>query len=245
MATPTRFVNGVSTAGIGRNLGNYPVPDPTKVFTLFRDFDQYVAGDWTVTNTTSHATIALAAGAGGVLNLAGGGSSVSTDLAGIQTNPFNFNFIATSSNVVGNQVWFYTRLKVATAANDQLLFGLSASNATAAPSDGIYFNKAAGSTSVDFIVRKSSTSTTTSAVATMANNTYIGLGFYYNPNGNNGGGQIDVFVNEVKVASVTNMTNLPVSTSLGAGVVTKLAATSPTTSSLSVDFLLAAQDRGA
>lgn len=190
MSNPTRLVNGVSTQAIGQNLANYPNPDPFKVYTDKQDFDQYVAGDWTVTNTSSHGTVALTAGAGGLLSLAGGASSVTSDIVAIQSNPLDFNFATT------NQVWFEARISATTAVNDQLQFGLVASNAALTPTDGIYFNKAAASASIDFVVRKSSTSTTQAAVATLVDATYIDLGFYYNASSNNGA--IDVFVNGVK-----------------------------------------------
>lgn len=232
MASPTRFVNGVSTQGIGKPLGQYPVPDPTDVYTDFHDFGHYVAADWTVTNTTSHSTVGLVAGANGVLGLVAGGSAVTADIANVQANPLDFNFTTSTP------VWFYAAFKVTTALNDQVLLGITSDASALAPTDGIYFNKAAGSASIDFVVRKSSTSTTTSAVATLADNTYIELGFYYN-----GKDAVDVFVNEVKVASVTTLTNLPAAVALGTTAGQKLAATSPTTAALYVDFLLSASGR--
>lgn len=232
MASPTRFPAGVSTQAVGSTLGQFPLPDPTDICVDFHEFNEYVAGDWTVTNTTSHATVALTAGAGGLLSLAGGASSVTSDIAAIISNPLDFNFASTQ------QVWFYTGFKVTTAANDQIQLGLMAANSALTPTAGMYFNKAAGAATVDFVVRKSSTSTTQSAVATLVGGTFIRLGLYYN-----GKDAVDVFVNDVKVYSQTVLTNLPTSTALGVGLGLKAAATAPTTSDLIVDFALAAQDR--
>ena len=232
MTTPTRFPSGVSTQKVNQTLGMFGQPDPTNPIVDFHDFQQYVAADWTVTNTTSHATVALTAGAGGLLSLAGGASSVTSDIAAIISNPLDFNFASTQ------QVWFYTGFKVTTAANDQIQLGLMAANSALTPTAGMYFNKAAGAATVDFVVRKSSTSTTQSAVATLVGGTFIRLGLYYN-----GKDAVDVFVNDVKVYSQTVLTNLPTSTALGVGLGLKAAATAPTTSDLIVDFALAAQDR--
>lgn len=232
MVAPTRFPAGVSTQAVGKNLGMYPLPDPTDVYTYFNDFSQYVAGDWTVTNTSSHGTVALIAGVGGQISLAGGASSVTSDIVAIQDNPFDFNFSSSTP------VWFYTAIKATTALNDQLLVGLTSSNATLAPSDGIYFNKAAGAATIDFVVAKSSTATTKTSIATLTDNTFIELGFYYN-----GKDAIDVFVNEVKVYSQTTLTNLPTATALGSGLGVKAAATAPTTANIVADFLLSAQGR--
>jgi hypothetical protein len=207
-------------------------PDLTTPIVDFHDFNQYVAGDWTVTNTASHATVGLTAGAGGLLSLAGGASSVTNDIAAIISNPFDFNFASTQ------QVWFYTGFKVTTAANDQIQLGLMAANSALTPTAGMYFNKAAGAATIDFVVRKSSTSTTQSAIATLVAGTFVRLGLYYN-----GKDSVDVFVNDAKVYSQTVLTNLPTSTALGVGLGFKSAATAPTTSDLIVDFALAAQDR--
>ena len=230
--SPVRYPKGMTNSSPTGLLHMYPEVDHTKVYTRFTDFSQYVAGDWTVTNTTSHATIALTAGVGGILSLAGGGLSVANDLAGIQENPFTFNFAS------GKKVWFKARLNVETALNNQLMFGLTTSNAAATATDGIYFNKAAAAATVDFVVEKSSTATTQSAVATLADATYAELGFYYN-----GKSEIQVYLNDVKVYSQTTLTNLPSAVSLGLGVVTMLAATAPTTSILLVDYIFAAQEK--
>jgi len=232
MATPTRYPNGLSTQKVNQTLGMYGQPDPTDPITDFHDFQQYVAADWTVTNTTTHATIGLTAGAGGLISLAGGASSVTNDIAAIISNPLDFNFASTQ------QVWFYTGFKVTTAANDQIQLGITAANSALTPTAGMYFNKVAGASTIDFIVRKSSTSTTQSAVATLVDGTFIRLGYYYN-----GKDSVDVFVNDNKVYSQTVLTNLPTSTAMAIALGLKAAATAPTTSDLIVDFVLAAQDR--
>lgn len=232
MATPTRFPSGVSTQAVNRTLGMFPSMDPTDPVQNFHDFYQYVAADWTVTNTTSHATIALAAGAGGVLSLAGGGASVTNDIAAVISNPLNVSFTS------GQQVWGYFGFKVSTVANDQIQMGITTANSALTPTAGIYFNKAAAASTIDFVVRSASTSTTQSAVATLVNATYVRLGFYYN-----GKDAVDVFVNDAKVYSQTVLTNLPTAQNLALGFGFKSAATAPTTSDLIVDFAMAASDR--
>lgn len=237
MAAPTRYPNGVTTSAVNTNLGMFPLPDPTEACVAFYDFNQYVAGDWTVTNTTSHATIGLVAAsatvpAGGVIGLAGGASSVSTDVAAIQATPANVYFSSTG------QVWFYAHLKLDVAANNKVILGLASSLATVAPTDGIYFSKAAGAATVDLVISKSSASTTLSSVATLANATDVELGFYYN-----GKDSVEVFVNEVRVARQTTLTNLPTAVALAPGLAMQLAATAPTTAYAYSDFILAAQTR--
>jgi hypothetical protein len=255
MASPTRFPAGVSTQAIGSSLGQFPLPDPTDISVDFEDFNQYVAGDWTVTNTTTHQTIGLVAGNGGIISTVGGASSVTNDIGAIQANPLNFNIATNTITATApptQLAWFYTAFKATTAANDQLLVGVTSSNATLAPTDGIYFNKAAGSTNITFVVRKSSTSlaasaysTGTTTVATLANATFVRLGWYYDGKGN-----IDVFVNDVKVCSVdvgvstgTMVSSFPNAVNLGMGFGCKAASTAPTTADMIVDFMLSAQTR--
>ena len=255
MASPTRFPAGVSTQAIGSTLGQFPFPDPTDICLDFHDFNEYVAGDWTVTNTTTHQTIGLVAGNGGIISTVGGASSVTSDIGAIQANPLNFNIATNTITATApptQQAWFYTAFKATTAINDQLQVGVASSIATLAPTDGIYFNKAAGSTSITFVVRKSSSSLAASAystgsttVATLANATFVRLGWYYDGKGN-----IDVFVNDAKVCSVdvgvstgTMVSTFPNAVNLGMGFGCKAAATAPTTADMIVDFMMAAQTR--
>jgi len=255
MASPTRFPAGVSTQAIGSSLGQFPLPDPTDLSVDFEDFNQYVAGDWTVTNTTTHQTIGLVAGNGGLISTVGGASSTTSDIGAIQSNPLNFN-IATNAIVSTapptQLAWFYTAFKATTAANDQLQIGVASSIAALTPTDGIYFNKAAGSSAITFVVRKGSASlaataysTGTTTVATLANNTFVRLGWYYDGKGN-----IDVFVNDAKVCSVdvgvstgTMVATFPNATNMGMGFGCKAASTAPTTADMIVDFMLSAQTR--
>jgi len=255
MASPTRFPAGVSTQPVGSTLGQYPLPDPTEVAQDFHEFEQYVAGDWTVTNTTSHATIGLTAGAGGLMSIAGGASSVTADIGAILSNPLNFNIpvnAVSSSYPPTTKAWYYTGFKVTTAINDQIQLGVTSSNAALTPTDGIYFNKAAGSTAITFVVRKSSASlaataysTGTTTVATLVNATFIKLAWYYD-----GAGTVGVFVNDSLVCSVdvgfisgTVAATFPQAVNLGQGFGLKSAATAPTTSDMIVDFSLASQTR--
>jgi hypothetical protein len=69
--------------------------------------------------------------------------------------------------------------------------------------DGVFFIKADGAATVDFRVEKNNTATTASAIATMANDTFIRLGFYYD-----GASAVQYFVNGTYTGSSVT-TNLP------------------------------------
>lgn len=237
MSSPTRYPNGLSTNRRLTTFGQYPLPSRLDIVEDLEDFNQYVAADWTVTNTTSHNTIGLVAASstipsGGVLGLVAGGSTANNDYASVQANPLNIYF-GTSS-----EVWFETHLRCANASNEAFMTGIATSISTLAPSDGIYFSKAAAAATVDFVVRTSSTSTTQASVTTLVASTNTRLGFYYN-----GKNAIDVFVDRVKVYSQTVLTNLPVSVAMGSMFGWKASATAPTSAAYYTDYILAAQSR--
>lgn len=229
MATPTRYPTGVSTQAVGRILGNYPNPDPTKEYTHFTDFSTYTAADWTVT-AVGTSTTASVAGQGGRITLTTG--AVLNDAETILATPLDFNFTA------AQQVWFYTKLQAADVTLPAIVAGLFASLAgTLVITDGIYFRKNAAAVGVwDLVLTLASTSTTLASITVGTAATDVELGFYYN-----GKDAVDVFVNEVKVASQTILTNLPVATALGYGV--GIANGTAAAKTLTVDFMLAAQDR--
>jgi len=170
----TRFPYGLTNVSEVDLFADMVQPDPTLFHTYFNDFDTYVAGDWTVTETDSGATQALTAGDGGLLLITN--TAADNDLVALQKNPAAFTFTA------GKKTFFRCRFKVSDATQSDLVFGLQVVDSTPLDvTDGIYFLKADGAATVDFICRKNAStgSTSASAVATMANDTFIELGFYY------------------------------------------------------------------
>lgn len=170
----TRFPYGLTNVGETDLFADMVQPDPTLFHTYFNDFDTYTAGDWTVTETDSGATQALTAGDGGLLLITN--TAADNDLVALQKNPAAFTFTA------GKKTFFRCRFKVSDATQSDLIFGLQVVDTTPLDvTDGIYFLKADGAATVDFICRKNAStgSTSAAAVATMANDTFIELGFYY------------------------------------------------------------------
>jgi hypothetical protein len=170
----TRFPYGLTNVSEVDLFADMVQPDPTLFHTYFNDFDTYTAGDWTVTETDAAATQALTAGDGGLLLITN--TAADNDLVALQKNPAAFTFTA------GKKTFFRCRFKVSDATQSDLVFGLQVVDATPLDvTDGIYFVKADGVATVNFICRKdaSTGSTTASAVATLANDTFIELGFYY------------------------------------------------------------------
>ena len=174
----TRFPNGVTNVADNALFADMAQLDPTKFHTYFNDFDTYAAADWTVTETQAGATQALTAGDGGLLLLTN--SAADDDLNALQKNPAAFSFTA------GKKTFFRARFKVSDATQSDVVIGLQVVDATPLDvTDGVYFLKSDGAATVNVICRKdaSTGSTSASAIATLANDTFITLGFYYDGEG--------------------------------------------------------------
>lgn len=201
MAT-TNFIDGVTQVADTTTLGDYTMPDPTQMHTWFDDFDDYVAAEWTITET-GVGSRAVQNAANGILLITNAAAdndanflqwSGSTSAATVET----FRFTAQK------ELWFKARFKVSDATQSDVFMGLYVTDTDPVGGivDGVYFTKADGSTTLSLVVVKNSTATTTTAV-TLANDTYVTVGYYYN-----GGDKIDIFVNDLRVASSVT-TNVP------------------------------------
>ena len=170
----TRFPFGLTNVNDVDLFADMVQPDPTLFHQYFQDFDTYVAGDWTVTETDAAATQALTAGDGGLLLVTN--TAADNDLVALQKTPAAWTFTA------GKKTFFRCRFKVSNATESDLVIGLQVVDATPLDvTDGVYFLKADGSTNVAIIARKNATtgSTTDTAITTMADDTFIELGWCY------------------------------------------------------------------
>ena len=170
----TRFPYGLTNVGETNLFADMVQPDPTLFHTYFNDFGTYTAGDWTVTETDAGATQALTAGDGGLLLITN--TAADNDLVALQKNPAAFSFTA------GKKTFFRCRFKVSDATQSDLVFGLQVVDTTPLDvTDGVYFLKADGAATVDIVCRKNAStgSTSAAAVATLSDDTFIVLGFYY------------------------------------------------------------------
>lgn len=169
----TNFTKGVNNITAQNILGQMIQLDPTQMHTYFTDFDEYHAVNWTVTETQAGATQALANVDGGVLLLTN--SAADNDLNALQKVGESFKFEA------GKKLFFKARFAVSDATESDFVIGLQITDTTPlAVTDGVYFRKDDGDANLDFVVIKDSTASTATAIATVANNTYLTVGFYYN-----------------------------------------------------------------
>jgi hypothetical protein len=172
-AKPVRFTKGITNQPSFSPLGDFPIPSPLAAHIYINDFDDYTAGDWTVTATTG--TTAKTA--------FNGGAVIQTTAATLNDIQSNVKNPASFTPVAGQGVWFMWRGQLSNAAGCTLQVGLQTGGTFLAPTDGIYFTKAAAATSVSLVIRASSVSTTV-AIPTFAfaDATNAMLAFYYDGN---------------------------------------------------------------
>jgi len=233
MSNPTRFYSGVSTALPNETLYSFPFPDPFHTgsnaglgsSTYTNDFNTLIGTDFTVTGASS--TFALANGLGGTAVLTPGG----TTTASAAYKPATFmQFVA------GNRMWYTTRIQAsAVAGNVSLYAGLRAGSAV---TDGLWFAKAAASTSINLVSTVNSTATTlVTGVAPAAAATWVQLGWYYD------GTDVLVFANNTPVARVSAPTIGSTGTTLTNALLSPVFQITPVaTETLTSDFVLAAQE---
>lgn len=229
--TSTNLPGGLTNAVLGSAFQNLPYNDPTLFHTYFNDFDTYTAGDWVVTETDAGATQALTAGNGGLLLVTN--TATDNDLVSLQKTPAGFALTA------GKQAWFSARLAMSDVTQNDMQVGLvivdtSPFDAT----DGIYFQSDDGAATVSIYCRKNATtgSTSASAIATLANNTFAVLQWYYDGAGKLFYGVNDVQLGVMDVASyLPDATNLTVSFSMAAG--------EAGAETMTVDYLFASVER--
>jgi hypothetical protein len=225
----THFQNGITNVAKTDLLGQLKTVSPLVYHTYFNDFDAYVANDWTITSVGA-ATAALADVNGGVLLL----TNAAADDNSTFFNKKGESFLLTS----GKKTFFQARFAISDATQSDFVMGLQITDTTPLDvTDGIYFLKADGSTSVSLISRKDATtgSLATAGVATMVANTYIVLGFAYDGKTTLSYMVDGTVTGSVDIASYFPDTELTVSFGVQNG--------EAVAKTMSVDYIFAAQER--
>jgi len=181
----THFTSGVTNVVANGDGGRLKQPDPIKYHVYHEDFDKYTASDWVITTTEAgggDATEALADGDGG---------------SGGVIESFKYE--------AAKGLYFKTRFKVSDATQSDFAVGLVITDTTIIDgvTDGIFFRKADGSTSMELVIEKDSTETTVSC-GTAADDTFMTLAFYYDPKDR----KFHVYKDNVEVGTGVN-TNAP------------------------------------
>ena len=196
----THFTSGVTNVSADGTLGKLKAPAPHKYHTYFNDFDTYLASDWTITTTeagTGSATEALADGDGGLLVLTNAAGDNDLDFLQLVKEGFKYE--------AGKQLAFNIRFKTNDATQTDIVAGLQVTDTTPLDvSDGVFFLKEDGATTISFIVEKDGTQSTLSLPNSLADDTFMTLGYVYDPKDQ----KFHVFQDNVLAGTVVN-TNAP------------------------------------
>lgn len=235
MSSPSRFLSGVATVDAQFPLGNYPFPDPfhtsgssvatTGSSSYTNDFNTLIGTDFTVSGSSS--TFALSSGVGGIAVLTPGGTTTAT----AAYKPATFvQFQA------GKKLWYTARFK-ASAVSGTKSFYVGLRNGVGT-TDGLWFAKAASSTSLNLVSTVGSTVTTlVTGIDTVADDTWIEVSIYFD------GTDILVYNQHDLVARVSGPTIGASATTLTNAVLSPVFQITPTaTDTLSVDFVMVAQE---
>lgn len=196
----THFTSGVTNVSADGTLGKLKAPAPHKYHTYFNDFDTYLASDWTITTTeagTGSATEALADGDGGLLVLTNAAGDNDLDFLQLVKEGFKYE--------AGKQLAFNIRFKTNDATQTDIVAGLQVTDTTPLDvSDGVFFLKEDGATTISFIVEKDGTQSTLTLPNSLADDTFMTLGYVYDPKDQ----KFHVFQDNVLAGTVVN-TNAP------------------------------------
>lgn len=225
----TRLPAGLSTRKSTHPFGQFTRPDPTDAHIWMNDFDQYTAGDWTIT-VVGTSTPALVAGDGGVLGITTSGTSADSTFLQKTIGAFTFE--------TGKQAWLACRFKVSTLATT-VAVGLQVVDTTPLDvTDGIYFLSTTATGAVTGICRKNATTGSTSVAAgTLVADTFTELAWYYD-----GKDTVTFYQDGVVKGSVTGVaaSYLPdTTTTVSFGIQTD----SANARTMTVDYFLAAKSR--
>lgn len=232
MPVPARFPSGVTDQPRRSALADLPFPDPFRTIAYIDDFHTFTSGNWTVTETQSGATQAVSTGAaGGILLLTN--TTGTTDVNQIQLINETFKYVS------GKKFWIRSRFAAtATLANFGIMVGLAITDTTAVAgvSDGIFFRKPTGSSTLSAVLCKNSTETT-QALGTMASGTYTDVTMYYDGRGN-----VECWQDGAKIGTISTLTNLVDDEEL-AVTIASVNATTGAANVLAVDTFMAAFER--
>ena len=196
----THFTSGVTNVTTDSTLGKLKAPAPHKYHQYFNDFDTYLASDWSITTTedgTGSASEALADGDGGVLLVTNAAGDNDHDFFQLVKEGFKYE--------AGKQIGFHIRFKTSDATQSDIVAGLQLTDTSPLDvTDGVFFLKSDGAATISFIVEKDSTQSTLTLPNSLADDTFMTLGFIYDPKDQ----KFHVFQNNVLAGTVVS-TNAP------------------------------------
>lgn len=182
---PKRFSNGITNVSSDKTMGQLIVPDPTTVHVFMEDFNKFNPGDWFITRIHTGGTIGsetIGDADGGILAFyPANADDDSTFFQWKATdNVSSASEIFTIAS--GKKLWFKARMKVSNTGDSDFIMGLQSADTTptTSPVDAIWFKSDDGDDYLDFGVYASSVaSVTDAAIATLTDDIYFTVGFYW------------------------------------------------------------------
>ena len=164
------------------------------------DFFTYQADDWTITTTeagTGSATEAVTSSAGGALLLTNAAGDDDNDFLQLKGEAFKLSSSKRS--------YFSARFKCNDVDQSDIVIGLQITDTSPLDvTDGIFFISNDGDAGLDFLVEKDNTATTTEDVATLADDTFITVSWFIDPDRS----AVYYSINNAEPVKIVN-TNLP------------------------------------
>ncbi len=159
----------------------------------------YTAGDWTITALQGTNTIAIDTDdPNGVLRLTTGATE--NDGSAYQGKIECWRFAANKA------IEFEARFKINDVTQTDFVLGLQITDTTPfAVSDGAWFGSEDGDALLDFHLAKNSVQGDLTGIATLVDDTWIKVGFYYDGVDS----MVQVFLNDVRVGALPFATNAP------------------------------------
>ena len=164
------------------------------------DFFTYQADDWTITTTedgTGSATEAVTSSAGGALLLTNAAGDNDNDFLQLKGEAFKLSS--------SKRAYFSARFKCNDVDQSDIVIGLQITDTSPLDvTDGIFFISNDGDAGLDFLVEKDNSATTTEDVATLADDTFITVSWFIDPDRS----AVYYSINNAEPVKVAN-TNLP------------------------------------
>jgi len=230
MAAPSRFPSGVTNAVQGSALGMFGMFDPTRYNLYFNDFNDDALSGWTVTAVsvgvgTSGSVIADADG--GIMRL----TTAANENDGAWYESPGESWVVRA----GKKAWLKCRIAVGNAIESDFIFGFHSTSVTPQLATLRFaFVSDDGSAAVYFNVDDNTTDADSATVATLATDTFVTLEAYYD-----GKGEISLYADGAKVASMTNVSVPAGGMALGIGYLNGAAGAETT----DFDYIFAAVER--
>lgn len=207
MTNPVRFTKGFTNVDANDPFGQFIEPSPALLHGYFNDFYVYAATDWVLTTQETGAATEVIADdeVGGVLTVTNGTANTDHDNHQLSKDG-GTNDAEVFSFAVGKKAWFDTRFKSNDGDKVTIHIGIHIANTdpvAAAPTDGIYFKTTTVTGDISLLVRKNSVETSAAGLATLGDDTFVRLSWYWD-----GVGAIKGFVDGVEKTSLS-AGNLP------------------------------------